>query len=495
MAFLSHVLLFKIQYRYMKGKKLILLLQSLEAEEFKRFQIFIQSPFHNSNKRLLQVYKLLKASYPHFEGKALTDESLFSKLFPKETFNDYKLRRVLSQFTKLLEHYLLQLELEQQTFAARKLYVKALSRRDTYPQFVKEVQELKQQLVQEDFRDEENYFEGIQLDYLYYNHPLTEKYTLADSSLDRMYKELDYCYVLAKYKYGIGLKNRDRILRKKSEMPLQPLVASIAKEDALATNQLFSIYQLVWSLLETSDETTFYALKNAFFPIMGALSRDDQRNIFLSGLNFTNRQINKGAQGFHKESLDWYKVGLEHDLIIENNKMTGVSFNNICLLGCIVKDFAWTRQFIEQYQVFLDPSIKKDAMTANLGVWYFHQKDFKNTISTLYNHNFSKVYQLRTRIIIIRATFEQLLRRMDVYDFLISQIEAFEKFVSRDRLYTPERVNSQLNTVELLKASARKLRQGVAKREVSSWMTKELNQDKKFTAKTWLREKVQTLEG
>lgn len=474
----------------MKGKKLIQLMQALNEEEMKRLQMFIQSPFHNSSKRLLKVYKILKPAYPEFSDKTLEDLPLYKKLFPKEPFNDYKLRRTLSQFTKLLEQYLLQLELEKEHFTAKKLYVKALSRRNTYTQFVKEVDQLKHLLFQEDFRDEENYFEGIQLDYLYYNHPLTEKYTLSDTSLDRMYQELDLCYVLAKYKYGIGLKNRDRILRKQADMPMHPLVAALVEERELKDNPLFSIYQLVWELLETSEEKAFYAVKAAFFPVMGALSRSDQRNIFLSGLNYTNRQINRGVPGFHRESLEWYKVGLEHDLVIENGKMTGVSFNNICLLGCIVGDFSWTRQFIEEYQASLDPSIKEDAMTANLGVWYFHQGDFNNAISTLYNHTFSKVYQLRTRLIIIRAIFEQLLAKLDVYDFLLSQIEAFEKFVSRDRLYSPQRVNSQANTVELLKGASRKLWKGKSRKEVGQWIGQELSKERKFTAHKWLEEKA-----
>ncbi len=477
----------------MKGKKLIQLLQSLREEEFKRLQSFIQSPFHNSNKRLLKVYRLLKLHFPDFQSKQLEEKRLFSQLFPGDQFDDYKLRRLFSQFTKLVEQYLTHLELEEQDFIASKLYVKALSRRDTYPQFVKEIKGLKESLISQAFRDEENYFECIQLDYLYFNHPLTEKYTLKDDSLDRMYQELDFFYVLAKYKYGIGLKNRDRILRKKSATSLPPLLVEAAGQATITDHPLLSLYQLVWALFESPNDSSFYDLKKAFFPEIAALRRDDQRNIFLSGLNYTNRQINKGVHPFYQESLEWYKLGLKHDLIIENGNMTGVAFNNICLLGCIVQDFDWTRQFIEHYQIYLDPSIKEDAMTANMGVLYFHQGDFKNTISTLYNHSFSKVYQLRTRLIIARAAFEQLLLKQDVYDFLISQIEAFEKFIARDRLYATQRIDGQLNTVDLIKTCAKKMRQGVAKKDLAAWMRQEIQKDKEFAASNWLKEKMQLL--
>lgn len=477
----------------MKGKKLIQLLQSLSEEEFKRLQSFIQSPFHNSNKRLLKVYHLLKPHFPYFQSKQLEEGRLFSQLFPKDAFDDYKLRRLFSQFTKLVEQYLTQLELAEQDFIASKLYVKALSRRDTYTQFVKEIKGLKESLLSQAYRDEENYFECIQLDYLYFNHQLTEKYTLKDDALDRMYQELDYFYVLAKYKYGIGLKNRDRILRKKSATLLQPLLVEVANQAMLSDNQLLSLYKLVWELFESPNESSFFALKEAFFPEITSLRRDDQRNIFLSGLNYTNRQINRGVHQFYQESLEWYKLGLEHDLIIENGNMTGVAFNNICLLGCIVQDFEWTRQFIEHYQVYLDPSIKEDAMMANLGVLYFHQGNFKDTISTLYTHNFSKVYQLRTRLIIARAAFEQLLLKQDVYDFLISQIEAFEKFISRDRMYATQRIDGQVNTIDLIKTCARKMRQGASKKDLASWMRQEMTKEKKFTASNWLKEKIEFL--
>ena len=91
----------------MKGKKLFMLLGALDDEEFNLLGKAARSPLMNTNQRIVALYEYIQPCYPTFEGPALEGKVLFSHLFLEEAYNDYKLRRLLSSFSQLVERFLL----------------------------------------------------------------------------------------------------------------------------------------------------------------------------------------------------------------------------------------------------------------------------------------------------------------------------------------------------------------------------------------------------
>ena len=90
----------------MKGKKLFILLSALDAEEFTLLGRAVRSPLMNTNQRVVALYEYFQSFYPLLEGPELEGEVLFSCLFPDEAYNDYKLRRLISSLSQLVEQFL-----------------------------------------------------------------------------------------------------------------------------------------------------------------------------------------------------------------------------------------------------------------------------------------------------------------------------------------------------------------------------------------------------
>jgi len=97
--------------------KLFLLLSSLSKEELKVLRKAVLSPLYNSNKKVVQLFELLRPKHPTFDASQKVKEKLYKKLFPAEGFNDYKWRRVCSELTKVIEQTLIHIDTMENDFA------------------------------------------------------------------------------------------------------------------------------------------------------------------------------------------------------------------------------------------------------------------------------------------------------------------------------------------------------------------------------------------
>ena len=84
--------------------KLIRVLKSFSALEWKRFGRFVQSPYHNTNQSLIKFYEVLKKRFPFEEVDDLEQERLFKKVYKKEKFNAAKFQNLCSNLYLSLIH-------------------------------------------------------------------------------------------------------------------------------------------------------------------------------------------------------------------------------------------------------------------------------------------------------------------------------------------------------------------------------------------------------
>ena len=65
----------------MKDIRLINILKTFSKEEMKLFGKFAASPYHNSGKNCMPLFKLLSKSHPDFETGGFTYETIHKKLY------------------------------------------------------------------------------------------------------------------------------------------------------------------------------------------------------------------------------------------------------------------------------------------------------------------------------------------------------------------------------------------------------------------------------
>ena len=93
----------------MTDSKIYNVLTHFDKVEQNRLRKYIRSPYFNANETLMIFYDIL-AEHINENGKAtvLTKENIWTQLYPNETFNDVRFRKLSSDLLKLIEGFLSQ---------------------------------------------------------------------------------------------------------------------------------------------------------------------------------------------------------------------------------------------------------------------------------------------------------------------------------------------------------------------------------------------------
>ena len=91
----------------MKDLKLTSLLKTFSKQEIKDFEKYLQSPFLNtSGEYILKFFETVKKYYPGFDSDNFTKQNIFKEIYPKEKYNDARMRKLTSETMKLIQDYL-----------------------------------------------------------------------------------------------------------------------------------------------------------------------------------------------------------------------------------------------------------------------------------------------------------------------------------------------------------------------------------------------------
>ena len=477
----------------MHNSKLIKILKTLSPEEFRLLKKFLRSPFYNYTSYLIELYELLRKYYPAFDSPKLKKELVFERLFPNTPFNNKKMRHTLSEFTLLAEEFLVALKIREEQFLKKKLLTEAYGQRNIYDLFERNTYELVVELQKEPIRIE-TYSEISGLCRKLFFHPLTPKNKLSNPSLHKAMQYLDQSFALQKLSLSTEMKARQNFLQEDHQIEFLDATEEAVANSKLGENPILLIYIKLLTLFAAQDTKTFMETKEVFQNSVADLAQGEQSGILNYLLNFSIPKVNSGDQFYYRQVFELYQLGLKEKLLIRDNRITDYTFTNIIAIGSGLKEYEWTRTFIEEYECYLDEDIRSGAKALGLAFWHFHKREFSNVVDVLVNEKFAQViHQLRSRSLQLRAHYELFQQNDSYFEFLISSTYAFEKFIRRNEKISDTKAEGYLNLINYIRKLANaKMTSGTSmgiKRDIQLAM----KDKKRFVAKKWLEEKVEEL--
>ena len=479
----------------MIGQKLAKILQSLDSSEFRRLKKAVGSPYFATNPRLLMLYGFLKKQYPSFDEKKLQKEKLFAKLYPGQPYNDGLLRVLIREFTGVVEEFLLMERLRASKRQRKKMLVKEYGERNLYEYFKKGTEGLLEDGESDFVKDMEYYGERIELYQDYCFHPMTNNHDVKDNSLELLMESLDGYFILAKYRFAQILKNRDTVLNRTSNIKFLKYLTEDVYDFSFKCT-LTKAYKLMNKMHDTEKEEYFYEFKKLLFQNIDKIKRTDCRILYYIGLNYCSRKVNIGEiKKFSKESLAWYKMGLEKKLLIENGKMSDVTFVNICAAAGREKEVDWGFEFIKEYEKFIDKTYKADAVNYGKSILFFNKGEYGNSLKILNSHNFLNKNHLHVRMLILVNVFEQALIDYNFFTVLKSGIKANKKYLRRSTVLSDKRKQSLKVFINTLDKLSGKYMNGKKKKEIREWILKVVEKENNLPFKKWFIEKTENMNG
>ena len=465
----------------------------LSKEELKLLRKAVNSPLYNTNKNVVRLFEILRPLHPQFEDSTKSRAKLFKKLFPKESYNDYKLRWHFTELTKVIEQLLLYLNQERDQFERQKRLTEVYRERKLYPLFLKGNTDLLEQLAAET-PNAATYLETFHLLSTKYFHPLHDKYHPEDTTLEAVSKNLDGFFVIQKLRLALAHKANQQVFNTKTAIDFIAAIKIAHKNGFQKENKLFKLYLQALDLVDAPDSVNFDQFEVEVFSPLPSYQKIDQQFIFYSCINFILKKVNEGAaDAFEDRILKWYQFGLKYNMILVSGKITEATFANIVINGCKKKQFQWAEQFIADYKEYLPAKNKEANLSYYWGLFYYLKGDWNKAIEFLTSNRNDDIHPPRTRIAIIRTTFEQFLLDDSYLSLLLAHLQSFESFVRRGDYYTRKRQTYYLSFIKITRLLAKKIHKGASPKEIQTWFeTKTLTGFPKL-AKNWLQEKVNNL--
>ena len=471
----------------MHDLRFIKLLKTLSRDEMLRFGKYLRSPFYNYKAYLFDFYEALKRYYPEFEPKKLKVEKIWPKVFPDKAFNQNKFWRLCSDMNLMLEQYLIALEVEYSDAIQRKTLIDSLGRRQAMDLFDSEVKAARTALAKQPERDASWFKENMALNEKWYFHPQSNKFNKKDTSLHELLDSLDAYFILQKLKFGVAELNVQRIFKKEHPIRFLSLLDQELDIPFLESNVLFQLYKHSLALLQRESDMDLERVEELLFANLSILDMEDAKALFINGLNYALRKLNQGKAEYGHIVLKWYMKGIKEKIILDNGFLSEAAFQNIVQTSCRLKQFDFAKNFIEEYHTSLRKENQEMSADYARSIYYFNTGDYDKAIFLLLTNDWTKLYLLPGKNLLIRAIFEKYLHDDSAYYLLLNHLKNFEIFALTTKLYPKNRLEPHLNLVRLLKRLAGRIEKRKTTEEIQDWLAQQLEKKKKVISKEWLK--------
>ncbi len=471
----------------MQSTKLINILRTLKPLEIKRFGEFVNSPYFNTNSRLISLYNEIRKFYPEFQDKEFTKEFLFSKLFPKEKYKDETIRNYLSDLTELGEEFLSITNIQRDRFTYTKHLLMELNIRELDRHFEKNMKvaiaSLEKRSIKDDtfyhdkfvLESEINLFNEIRGKFSLFEHQKQQDFLLKFFIIKLL---KIHCYML---NHNIYISDETYNL-----IYLEELLDHL-KKTSYKDLPILEIYYLKLLLYITQSEDNFHKLKKLFLANVSLLGKEEQHNTFVTLTNYCTRKVQEGNRSFYKDNFELRKLMITGDYYLRN-RIDTTMYKNAVKSAMRVKEFDWADKFADDFKEKIDQASKQSAFCYVKALVHFYRKDYRTSLEFLSKtgtEDFSNKIEIKNLSLKIYYETNEI-------DPLYSLIDSYRHFLNNNEFEKELHKIRNLNFLKFVH-SLIKLKENPDDYLIVT-MKKEIEQANPIIEKDWLLEKIEEMK-
>lgn len=472
----------------MHNTKLIALLDKLDASERRWFKKWLHSPYHNASPTLSKFYDYLEGRKT-FSEKTLKREHAFSHLFGDAPYDDLKMRRLMSEFLRVLETFLAY-EARREQPAKRALSLARLYRSRQMPREANAwVEEATQCLEKQAERDAHFYLDS----YLVQEEKLRQTNAReAVLNLQEMTDELCTFFAAEMLRNACTVVSHQAIFRADYKVPYIEAVLADCASGRYDHAPVIRLYFLCYQCLTQPDRTEDFQALKAMLPDAGRwLPMEELRSMTMATINYCIRRLNTDAPSFMRDVFEIYQTGLEQGVFLENGELSRFTYKNIVSAALALGETTWTEQFIHRYTPLLPPAHRNDYERFCTAKLCYRLRDYAAAQTLLHSVAFDDVFlDLNARVLLLKMYFEN-----GEWRLLRGFLTAFERFVGRKKMLAYHAPN-YLNIIHLTNRLMQ-IRSGqrIASLEDLTTLAEQIRTAKPLTERAWLEEMLESCQS
>jgi hypothetical protein len=476
----------------LRESKLYKTLESLYSTDLNRLDKFIQSPYFNSDSRLVEIFKIIKQDIRGTTSKTLEKEEIWRLIEPKKEFNDTVFRSLINRVIKLIQEFLYIEELRANPMEEGGYLLSAIEKRGLSHLTSTAIKTSNTKLAREQLRSSSYYYQKYQLEKNAYDLNQTELKRLNRKAEDVLNLEdildnLELFYIGEKLKYHCSILGWKKLLSSEGKAENLAQLIERVKVDPRFKVPHIQMYLCIYQTLVNPDSSdAFEKLKNLIDVHIELFPTREAKNVLDAANNFCLRKINKGEIGYLKELFSLYKKGLKTEILLVNNYISPWAYKNIVGVALRLKEFDWAEQFIVSYSTNLERSYKKSIYSLSMAQLNYYQQNYRESINYLQQVEFKEFALKVNAEVTLIATYYEL----EEFNALADTLTNFSKFLKRRKDVSASQKNLYQNLIKFL----RKIISPKSKTALLK-IKDEIETTQGLASKSWLLEKVNELLG
>lgn len=423
----------------MKDSKLIATFKTLNDEELRQLYKFIHSPLFNQHKQVIQLFNLIRIKLRNKTFK-LDKSTAFNQIFPGQSYDDKKIRNIMSYLFQVLESFLAYLNLHRLKSSELIELAKSYRTRQLWKQFDATAKQSTIALNHAPIKDVSFHYQNYQLEQEKYYASIDKKRT-TETNLQAVTDSLDISYFANRLKQTCSMLSHRNVYKAEYDFGIINEIIKEVNRKQLYKIPAIGIYYYVYlALTETDNKQHFKQLQKELIANSHLFTKEEMRDIYLLGVNIGIRYINKNIYDLLSETLEIYKNGVEKGYLLTNGQISRFTFKNAVSIGLRLERHDWVKQFIEQYKDLLDPNYKEETHCYNLAKLKYSTRKYDEALQLLKKNALSDdVYvNLDTKILLAKVYYE-----LEDFDAIESLISSFQAFIRRKQAISYQRSNYQ----------------------------------------------------
>lgn len=414
----------------MLNTKLISLLSSFSKKELKVFTRFVDSPYYNTNNELLRLLAVLKNYHPDFEKTKLEKADIFQLLYPKKSYNDKRIRYLMSDLLKLGEQFVLAENLKQKTTENSLDLAHEFAKRKLHKSYLQLHSQVRKELDQKELATTDYFLQKISLTDLEEIYATQQGHRLVKDDPQQASNDLNRYFVLKKLKYACSILSRQAVVKQGFQLSLPPNWMEWISQNDYWGEAIISAYAAVFMALKHQDQPKhFHRLSTWLLQNNAGYALKDLKELHLYAINYCARRIREGKGEYTDEALAIYLNGIHNGALLEDGYFSPWSFGNVVKLALRLEKYDWIEAFMENHKHYLKEEFRPNTMLYNYAELYCYKKDFSKALNLLVQVEFSDLsYHLGSRIMLAKIYYE-----LKEYQALTSLMNAFIIYLKRNK--------------------------------------------------------------
>ena len=475
--FVEHILFF-----YMKKSQLVNILKTFSSKDIREMRKWLLSPAHNQRQDVVQLFEYFFEDHHLEKEEFLEKPTVFSWIFPKETYDDARMRQVMYFLLKSIEEFLTFQELGNDTIHNEIALAKVFRRRKLDKLYHKTLKKLKSEQTEYDLKNHIFFKNGFLIEEEEYAFLRNTK--RAEFNLQEVSDSFDIYFITTKLRQIILMAAHQNVYKTDYEIGFLDEILEKAQMEKYIQIPAVAIYFYGYkTITEKENESHFQKLKAQINDHGHTFPLFEIRDIYLMAINYCIGRMNTGAESFVREAFELYKVGFEKKILIENNLVTRVTFHNVISIGLVLKEYVWVKSFINIYQQYLQEKHREGFVYYSLARVHYKEKNYDQAMKLLVQdvHYDDIIINLSAKLILLKMYYE-----LQEFDALESLLESMRTYIQRKKVLGYHK-NNYKNIIRFTKKLLKVTPYSSTKKEK---LKLELETATPLTEKEWLLEQL-----